>query len=82
MKFTNNPNLKFASIDVELWREYDFMTGSGDVVTLRIDSPVALNVSSTGGHRIIDKEEVAWYIPYKWFALRWMAKKGAPRIVF
>lgn len=82
MKFTDNPNLEFKSINKELWREYDFRTAGEKIVTIRINKPLVLNVSSSGGHRIIDITGMAWYIPYKWIALRWMNDVYAPRIQF
>lgn len=82
MKLTNNPNLTFKEINLELWREYDFLTDSGKICTLRIESPLVLNVSKSGGHRIIDSEGMAHYIPFKWIALRWENQKDAPRMQF
>lgn len=83
MKYTNNPNLEFKSIDKELWREYDFLNeGTNEVYTMRIEKPLVLNVSKSGGHRVIDSTGMAHYIPYKWIAIRWMNKEGAPRAQF
>ena len=86
MIYTNNPNIVFKSIHKELWREYDFTTvdelGKSSVYTARIEKPLALHVSKSGGHRIIDSTGMAHYIPYKWIALRWMNEKDAPRLQF
>jgi len=82
MNYTDNPNIKFKDISVEMWRDYDFLTEHGKVVTLRINNPMVLHVSSSGGHRVIDDQGVAHYIPYKWIALRWNNKPGYPRLQF
>ena len=72
----NESNLKLNDISSESWREYDF----GDH-QVHIDSPLALNVSKAGGHRVIDAEEVSHYVPKGWIHLSWMAKDGQPHIV-
>ena len=82
MIYTDNPNLEFKPIDAELWREYDFLTDIGKVVTHKINEPLVLNVSTSGGHRIIDARGMAHYIPPKWIALRWVNKPGLPRMQF
>ena len=82
MKFTDNPDIKFKKIDLELWREYDFITDTGIVVTLKIAAPLVLHVSKSGGHRIIDSKGIAHYIPYKWIALRWDNTESAVRLQF
>lgn len=86
MEYTNNPSIIFKSIKKELWREYDFVTidamGISNVYTLKIEKPLVLHVSKSGGHRIIDSIGMVHYIPYKWIALRWMNEKGAPRLHF
>ena len=76
-EFKNATNLEFADISSEQWREYQFL--GGDVI--RIDSPLKLNVSESGGHRIFDAEGVSHYIPAGWIHLKWTAKDGAPTFV-
>jgi len=81
MRYTDNQNLKFSDISLELWREYDFLD-NGKIVTIKIENPLVLNVSASGGHRIIDSKGIAHYIPYKWIALRWENEEDAPRMQF
>jgi len=77
MQITDNPKLKFKSLEDELYREYSFPTG-----VVRIDNPVALHVSASGGHRVLDNEGVSHYIPNGWFHLLWKVKDGRPAFAF
>jgi hypothetical protein len=60
--------MEFKDISSEDYREYRF----GDVV-VRIDAPLRLNVSSSGGHRILDSSGTSHYIPTGWQHLSWKA---------
>lgn len=63
-------------ISSEMFREYVF--GDGCV---RIDAPALLHVSASGGHRVLDHAGVSYYIPARWYAVRWVAKEGEPNFV-
>ena len=79
MKFediNNQSTLTLNNISSEDWREYDF--GSQSV---RVTKPLALNVSKSGGHRIIDAEGVSHYVPKGWIHLSWKSKEGEPHLV-
>lgn len=76
-EFKNATDLEFADISSEQWREYRFLGGE----TIRINAPLKLNVSDSGGHRIFDKEGVSHYIPAGWIHLKWTVKDGAPNFV-
>lgn len=76
-QFENATALEFEDISSERYREYRFL--GGDVV--RIEAPLKLNVSDSGGHRIFDAEGVSHYIPAGWIHLRWVAKDGEPNFV-
>jgi hypothetical protein len=52
-EFNNGSDLEFTDIASEAWREYRFADGS----TVRIDNPLKLNVSDSGGHRIFDAQK-------------------------
>jgi len=69
---TNNPQLGFKSLETECFRVYVFPGGH----EIRIDGPVALNVSASGGHRVLDVCGVSHYIPPTWIHLWWVTKKG------
>lgn len=73
----NATDLKFEDISSERYREYRFL--GGDVV--RIEAPLKLNVSESGGHRIFDGEGTSHYIPAGWIHLSWVAKHGEPNFV-
>ena len=54
-EFKNATDLEFADVSSEQWREYQFLGGE----VIRIDAPLKLNVSESGGHRIFDAEGVS-----------------------
>lgn len=75
--FTNATDLEFTDISSELWREYQFLGGD----TVRIEAPLKLNVSDSGGHRIFDAQNVSHYVPSGWVHLKWVVRDGAPNFV-
>jgi hypothetical protein len=75
--FNNATDLEFTDISSEQWREYRFLGGE----TVRIEAPHRLNVSDSGGHRILDGQGVSHYIPAGWIQLSWQVKDGAPNFV-
>ena len=77
MDFKNVATIEFADISSEAWREYQFPGGE----KIRIEEPLKLNVSDSGGHRIFDAAGLSHYIAPKWYALTWQAKDGQPHFV-
>ena len=75
--FDNQSGLKFIDISSEHYREYDW----GDGRKIRIEQPIHLNVSASGGHRVWDEENVSHYIPKGWIHLSWSPKNGQPNFV-
>lgn len=75
--FRNESTLKFSDISSEEWREYHFESGT----VVRIVSPLRLNVSASGGHRIFDAQGESHYVPAGWIHLKWQAKSDAPHFV-
>ena len=61
----NESGLDFTDISSEAYRIYVFPNGEG----VKIDEPQWLNVSTSGGHRILDIWEVSHYIPPRWLHL-------------
>ena len=57
------------NITSEEYRAYHFP--SGDCV--RINCPAALNVSDSGGHRVLASDGTSHYIPPGWIHLEWFA---------
>lgn len=76
-EFNNQSGLDFTDISSEEFREYLF----GKHRRVRIDKPLWLHVSSSGGHRILDSDGISHYIPLTWFHLYWKAKEGQPHFV-
>ena len=76
--FTNNPALEFRDITTELYRTYKFP--GNEFVT--IENPIAINVSKSGGHRIVDNQGKSHYIPAGYLAITWKVKDGQPNFVF
>jgi len=60
-------DLEWKDISHEVYRVYEFPDGK----RVRIDHPVSLNVSASGGHRITDSKDRGHYIPYKWIHIYW-----------
>lgn len=70
INISKNLIMKFHDISSEEWREYEF---DGVTKKVRIEKPIALNVSKTGGHRLIDSQGISHYIPRGWKHLSWKA---------
>jgi len=62
-----NMDMEWQNIDHEEYRVYIFSWDK----KVRIDKPVLINVSKSGGHRILDAEDVSHYIPSGWVHLYW-----------
>lgn len=70
--FKNISGLEFYDIDME-WREYEIVTGDGQMYVYRIDNPRKLHVSGSG-HYVWDAEGVIHFIPASIFdVVRWKA---------
>ena len=70
-------NLKFDDISVEQWREYRY---PGNEI-VRIERPVRLHVSESGGHRVEDADGHGHYVPKGWIHIRWKPADGQPVFV-
>ena len=77
MELQNAATIEFADISSEAWREYRFP--GGDLV--RIEQPLKLHVSESGGHRVFDGAGLSHYIAPTWIAITWQAKDGQPHFV-
>lgn len=71
------PMSKWQDISDEQWRQYRFPNGE----VIKIEHPVYLNVSDSGGHRIFDGE-FSHYVPAGWIHLVWLVKEGNPHFAF
>lgn len=70
--------LTFKDISSEESRVYRFPDGS----SITINEPIKINVSKSGGHRVLDKSGTSHYIPKGWNHLSWKAFEGQPNFVF
>jgi hypothetical protein len=61
--------MNFHDISNEVRRTYQFKD-----VDVIIDNPVKINVSESGGHRVLDQAGVSHYIPSGWYHLYWEVK--------
>jgi hypothetical protein len=81
IEFRNRSNLEFSDISSEVYREYSFAS-DGKTVKVRIDAPLKLAVSTSGGHRVFDAAGVSHYIPPQWHHLKWEVKEGKAHFDF
>ena len=73
----NKSGLEFKEINSEKYRTYQWSNG----FELTIIEPTHLNVSNSGGHRILDKSGKSHYIPNGWVHLYWEVFEGQPNFV-
>lgn len=72
----NETHLEFTDISGEVYRTYVFPS-----LEVTIHSPTHLNVSESGGHRILDSNGTSHYIPNGWVHLYWEVHDGFPNFV-
>lgn len=70
--------MEFKDISSEEQRTYVFPDGD----KVEILHPLEINVSESGGHRILDAAGYSHYIPDGWIHLYWTTKPGSPHFVF
>lgn len=77
-EFINLSDLIFTDISSELYRNYHFNNGED----LFISAPLFLNVSKSGGHRLIDNAGICYYIqPAQGWYITWSVSNGNPHFV-
>ena len=76
-RFINESDNKFTDISSEASRTYNY----GQKGFVKINNPIFLSVSSSGGHRIYDVAGVCHYIPSGWIELTWIVREGQPNFV-
>lgn len=76
MEFINKTEYKFKDISTEEYREYEFKG-----YTVRIEKPLKLHVSKSGGHRVFDADGISHYVPTGWKHIKWKAKPGKANFV-
>lgn len=65
-------DIEWKDISNELYRDYIFPKKE----IVRIDKPLKLNVSKSGGHRVISADGKSHYIPTGWIHLVWEGIDG------
>lgn len=63
-------------ISTEQWRLYTYADG-----TYRIDAPVALHITDSGSHRVIDADGVTHRPTPGWLGLSWKPRDGQQAFV-
>ncbi len=53
----------------------------GESFSITVNDPQYLNVSRSGGHRVLSVTGLSHYIPKGWHHLTWKAKSGEPHFV-
>jgi hypothetical protein len=69
--------MTFRRISSEEHRTYRFPGGE----YVRIDGPLFLHVSASGGHRIVDSAGASHYVPAGFIHITWKAREGQPAFV-
>ena len=69
--------IQWTDVSSEQYRIYEFK----DKQLVRIDNPLALNVSKGGGHRLVDAQGKSHYVPKGWIHLEWKVFDGQPHFV-
>jgi len=69
--------MNWTDISIEIRRTYTFPGGD----TVVIDHPIRLNVSESGGHRIVDAANHGHYVPPTWIHIEWTVKDGVDPVV-
>lgn len=75
--FRNNSKMVFENITDELYRVYVFPD-----MEIKITEPLFLNVSKSGGHRVLDSAGNSNYIPSGWRRIYWLVKDGRSHFAF
>ncbi len=73
---------EWNDISTEKYRSYVFAKDNAVVAIVRIDNPLRLNVSKSGGHRVFDLKGISHYIPPGWVHLFWEVHDDEPNFVF
>jgi hypothetical protein len=74
--FKHTTKAEWNDISSERYRVYEFSDKE-----VRIENPLTLNVSRSGGHRIFDAKGISHYVPAGYRHLYWEVKDGQPNFV-
>jgi len=73
----NKSGLEFIVINTEKYRTYVWPNG----FEVTINEPTHLNISESGGHRLLDNDGKSHYIPTGWVHIYWEVFEGKPNFV-
>lgn len=76
INFKNESGLTFTDISSESYRAY-FWADS----MLKIERPLMLHVSESGGHRVFAEGGKSFYVKPGWRYIQWEALEGKPNFV-
>lgn len=74
--FRHETSHQWTDISSEQFRVYEFADQS-----VKVENPLWLSVSKSGGHRLFDANGVSHYVPTGYRHLYWKVKDGAPHFV-
>lgn len=74
--FRHDTSHVWVDISSEQYRVYEFSDRE-----VKIDKPLLLSVSKSGGHRVFDAHGISHYIPSGYRHLFWQVKAGQPHFV-
>jgi hypothetical protein len=73
---TVNKDLPWKDISNESYREYIYESG----FVYRIEKPVAVAISASGGHRVYDLAGIGYYVIAGWAVIKWEGhNEGEPQ---
>jgi len=75
--FVNENNIEFKDLDDEQYRVYQYPD-----MEIKIEEPLLLNVSKSGGHRVWDSKGISHYLPAGWRHLYWVVKENKSHFAF
>jgi hypothetical protein len=75
--FINESDLVFKDLTDEQYRVYVYPD-----MEIKIDEPLKLNVSASGGHRVFCSKGISHYIPAGWRHLYWLVKDNKSHFAF
>ena len=76
--FRHSTEHKWDDISSEKYRCYEFLD---EMKVVKIENPLALSVSQSGGHRVFDAQGKSHYITPGWSHLWWEVHDGQPHFV-
>jgi hypothetical protein len=77
VQFVDALNRNWSNISTNQYRVYEFPGGH----KVRLEKPLKLFVSESGGHRVFTADGISHYIPTGWIHLYWEVGENQPNFV-